>query len=352
MHIQPANKFAGLKTIAAGTGMMALLGVTYAVVFGDAHYHGIFVGAVAGLAIGLVLSIGEVYFFQTRGQRLRFSVLLGLRTLFYVVVISGVVIVVVATHQAYMDSTSLVTALASSTFRRFLVGGDFLRVSFYALTTSLAINFVRQISRLLGPKVLLNYLTGRYHRPVEEDRIFMFLDIKSSTAIAERLGNKLYHSFLNDFFFDISAPIVETKGRIYQYVGDEVVVTWTEQEGLQDANCIACFFRVAATLHMHADLYERKYGFFPGFKAGYHFGPVIAGEIGDAKKDIVFHGDTVNTAARIRSECSRLGKDLLFSGDLRGKLADVRGLIPESVGKIRLKGKQEEIELFTFREAA
>ena len=88
MHIQPANKFAGLKTIAAGTGMMALLGVTYAVVFGDAHYHGIFVGAVAGLAIGLVLSIGEVYFFQTRGQRLRFSVLLGLRTLFYVVVIS------------------------------------------------------------------------------------------------------------------------------------------------------------------------------------------------------------------------------------------------------------------------
>jgi adenylate cyclase len=352
MQIQQVNKYLRLKTIVIGTGVMAGLGVTYAVVFGDAHYHAIIQGAVAGLVIGLVVSIGEVYFFQTRGQRLRFSMLLGLRTLFYVVVISGIVVIVIALHQAYMESTSLTEALTSETFHTFLVSGEFLRIFFYALTTSLAINFVRQISRLLGPKVLLNYLTGRYHRPVEEARIFMFLDIKSSTAIAERLGNKLYHSFLNDFFFDISSPIVESRGRIYQYVGDEVVVTWTEEEGLREANCIACFFRVAATLHMHADLYERKYGFIPGFKAGYHFGHVIAGEIGDVKKDIVFHGDTVNTAARIRSECSRLGKDLLFSGDLRGKLADISGLIPESVGKIRLRGKQEEIELFTLREAA
>ncbi|MDH3253040.1 MAG: adenylate/guanylate cyclase domain-containing protein, partial [Ignavibacteria bacterium] len=272
--------------------------------------------------------------------------------LFYVVVISGIVVIVVASHQAYMDSITLAEALATERFRSFLIAGEFLRAFVYALTTSLAINFVRQISRLLGPNVLLNYLTGRYHRPVEEARIFMFLDIKSSTAIAERLGNKLYHYFLNDFFFDLSSPILESRGRIYQYVGDEVVVTWREDEGLQDANCIACFFRIAAMLHMHSDRYEKKYGLVPGFKAGYHVGPVIAGEIGDAKKDIVFHGDTVNTAARIRSECTRLGRDLLFSGDLRRRLTGMDGLIPESVGKIRLRGKQEEIELFTLEEAA
>jgi hypothetical protein len=40
----------------------------------------------------------------------------------------------------------------------------------------------------LGQSVLFNYPTGKYHRSVEEDRIFMFLDMKSSTAFAESLA--------------------------------------------------------------------------------------------------------------------------------------------------------------------
>ena len=99
-------------------------------------------------------------------------------------------------------------------------------------------------------------------------------------------------------------------------------------------------------------MYRKKYGFIPGFKAGYHYGPVIAGEIGDVKKEIVFHGDTVNTAARIRSECTRLRKDLLLSGDLLSRIAIDDILTPEMIGKIKLRGKEEEVELFTIAEAA
>jgi adenylate cyclase len=41
---------------------------------------------------------------------------------------------------------------------------------------------------MIGPGTLVNLLLGRYHRPVAEDRIFMFLDLNDSTAIAPLRG--------------------------------------------------------------------------------------------------------------------------------------------------------------------
>ena len=41
-----------------------------------------------------------------------------------------------------------------------------------------------------GPGVLMKFLEGQYFHPKSEDRIFMFLDLKGSTSIAERLGEK------------------------------------------------------------------------------------------------------------------------------------------------------------------
>ena len=60
--------------------------------------------------------------------------------------------------------------------------------------------FFRQLDRILGPGVLLSYLLGRYHRPHRESRIFMFLDLKSSTSLAEELGHEAYLGLINEFF--------------------------------------------------------------------------------------------------------------------------------------------------------
>jgi adenylate cyclase len=54
----------------------------------------------------------------------------------------------------------------------------------------------------------------------------MFVDLLSSTTIAEALGNEKYHNLLHDFYADITNPIIYNKGEIYQYVGDEVIVSW------------------------------------------------------------------------------------------------------------------------------
>ena len=57
----------------------------------------------------------------------------------------------------------------------------------------------------------------------------MFIDLKDSTPIAEKLGHKDYFRFIRDFIYFISIALIEYNGRIYQYVGDEIVVSWPYQ---------------------------------------------------------------------------------------------------------------------------
>ena len=74
----------------------------------------------------------------------------------------------------------------------------------------------------------------------------MFLDMKSSTTIAESLGHVKYFEMLKEYYSDLSDPIIKYSGEIYQYVGDEIVVSWKLKNGLQNNNCIQCFFAMKA----------------------------------------------------------------------------------------------------------
>lgn len=318
---------------------------------GTPEWHPHLNGVLIGLFLGLTLAVGELYVFQTRLRRLRFSLFIVVQTLYYLIAVNVFVIGIIMLHFVVFHGSSLARAFELMNFQNF-IRKELYTVNIYALVMLFLIAFVRQVNRMLGQNALLNFITGKYHHPVEENRVFMFLDLKTSTSIAEHLGHKRYHQFLNDFFYDITPAIVESKGEIYQYVGDEVVVTWTKERGLRDANCINCYFRIAAAIAKVSDKYESKFGFVPTFKAGFHYGAVITGLIGDIKRDIVFHGDTVNTASRIRSECTVVNRDLLLSQHLLERLSISSYLTPESMGKIRLRGKEEEIELFGIKEAA
>ena len=125
---------------------------------------------------------------------------------------------------------------------------------------------LQQISSLHGPGQLFNLVRGKYHRPQEVDRIFMFIDVKSSTTIAEELGNLRYSQFIQDFFLDLTDGIVLTKAEVYQYVGDEVVLTWPLPVGLRKAQCVRCFFLLQRSLEARKDSYLRQYGYYPASK--------------------------------------------------------------------------------------
>lgn len=182
----------------------------------------------------------------------------------------------------------------------------------------------------------------------EVTRIFMFLDIKSSTAIAEDLGHIKYFELLNDFFRDIATPISANKGQIYQYVGDEVVITWNLEAGLENNHCVNCFFDIYETIEELKDHYLNKYQLTPTFKAGLHYGKVSTGTVGTLKKEIIYTGDVLNTASRIENLCNQYDVSLLLSEDLLTRLRVADHFAPQRIGEINLRGRNANITLYTL----
>jgi adenylate cyclase len=209
--------------------------------------------------------------------------------------------------------------------------------------------FYTEVSENLGQSVLNNFFTGKYHTPMVEERIFMFLDMKSSTTIAENLGHVIYFEMLKEYYSDLSNSIIEYSGEIYQYVGDEIVVSWKLKNGLQNNNCIQCFFAIKAAIKQQGKKYNEKFGLLPEFKAGFHLGKVTTGEIGVIKKDIIFTGDVLNTTARIQGLCNTYKVDLLISGHLMKNLHLHAQFQIKALGENELRGRDEKIELFTIQ---
>jgi len=201
----------------------------------------------------------------------------------------------------------------------------------------------------MGRHVLWRFLLGKYIRPIEEERIFMFLDLKSSTTIAENIGHKKFYAFLNSFYHEISEPVLITKAEIYQYVGDEVVFTWKINDGITEANCIRIFFMIKDNIIKKRDWYLREYGTIPKFKAGLHFGRVMIGQIGEIKREIVYNGDVLNTTSRIQNLCNDYNQELLISRSLLIQLKIPDQYVQEYQGKVSIRGKKEEINLYAIK---
>ncbi len=203
-----------------------------------------------------------------------------------------------------------------------------------------------------GPGVFVDFLMGKYFHPRREERIFMFLDLRGSTAIAEKLGERQYFNFLKEVYKDITPSILNTQGEIYQYVGDEVVISWTAKTAMSNNNAVRCFFDIQSSLLEKRETFRKKYNdTWPEFKAGLHKGPVMAGEIGIIKRDIAYSGDALNTTARIQSKCNELGVNILISKYLLDFLMPmVNNFQPTAMGEFPLRGKQSAVLLYTLNQ--
>lgn len=205
-----------------------------------------------------------------------------------------------------------------------------------------------QFNTKFGEGNMWNLVRGKYQTPREEQRIFMFVDLNSSTAIAEKLGDAKYHQLLKEFFADITNPILDNKGEIYQYVGDEVVIAWKYGDGIPYNRCINCFFDMKKAIQQFSKKYMEKYELVPGFKAGIHCGKVVAGEVGIIKRDITFSGDVLNTTSRIQGKCKEFNAEIIASDDLINALPLSGKYSIQFLGSIKLRGKEKDVELSTL----
>lgn len=221
---------------------------------------------------------------------------------------------------------------------------------FWGIACMLAL-FILQINEKFGQGVLTNFLLGKYHRPKEDKRIFMFMDLKSSTTYAEKLGHIKYSQLIQDCFFDLTEIVLNYDAKIYQYVGDEVVLSWDVDKGVNHQNCLKTFFDYEKLLQSKSAYYKNKYGVVPEFKAGLNLGAVTVAEVGEIKKELAYHGDVLNTAARIQGRCNDYQKKLLVSEDIKSHFEKQPSYGFEFLGDVILKGKEESVNIYAVNAA-
>jgi adenylate cyclase len=302
--------------------------------------------SIAVTLVGLLVGLIELVVLERKFRNYPFAHKVTYKFLIYL----GFMLIIMAIF--FPVATSIETGKAlSDPYVLNRTGNFFLSLTFVNTLVQLSFHLILSllyaaISENLGHNVLVNFFTGKYHVPQQEQRIFMFLDMKSSTTIAEKLGHVKYFSLLQAYYEMMSDPIIVHRGEVYQYIGDEVVITWKADEGLYKNNCIACFEGIKASLARRRGQFLTAYGVVPDFKAGLHIGEVTTGQIGALKKEIVYTGDVLNTTARIQGQCNTHHTDLIISEALRSRLPEPIRLPTTSIGRLSLRGKNETVPLY------
>jgi adenylate cyclase len=214
------------------------------------------------------------------------------------------------------------------------------------------LNLLRQASKVIGERTFRDIALGRFHRPRTEERFFLFVDIVGSTPLAERLGPEAVHGFLDRVFQVASDPIDDHGGEVYQYVGDEIVITWTVSEGRTTGRVLACYFAIDLALKEAAPDFDREFGAVPRLRAALHAGPVTAGEVGGSRRAIVFHGDAMNTASRIENATRDLQRPFLVSEDALIHIEDKAAYVLIDLGPQQLRGRATPVRVYAVELAA
>jgi adenylate cyclase len=308
------------------------------------HVELLLLGVLFGGLIGGINRITDT----PRLRRLRVGQLVLFRTALYLVSVAVVVGVVLLIFVTLIFSWEQLNALLQEMTPRYT-----LSIIVYLVLVVGMINFMLEIERVIGPENLWKLFTGRYHRPRYEDRVFLFMDMKGSTTAAEDLGHRRYSELLQECYRDLTRVVMRYEAAIYQYVGDEVVLSWpcaspeeTERRSVQ------AFFAYRKTLEEKRKAYIDRFGIAPEFRGGIDAGTVTAIEVGDVRRAIVFHGDVLNTAARLLDLCKTREEELVVSNAIGRAVGENDGIRASWHGKVPLRGKRKRVEAYSLQPAA
>ncbi|MES2892721.1 MAG: adenylate/guanylate cyclase domain-containing protein [Bacteroidota bacterium] len=233
----------------------------------------------------------------------------------------------------------------------FLRSEIFLSMFLYLLLFSFFLNLVKVVTEYLGPQAMWGALVGRYNQPKEEDRTFIFIDLTSSTTLAEKMGHVKYSQFIDQCFQLLTRFIYDYDASLYQFVGDEAVLTWYSQTAKKKLAPVRLYYAFEAALKSQREMFIERFGEVPHFKAAVHAGVVTVTEIRSTKTDIVYHGDVLNTTARIMGQCSPLKKDLLVSDVIAEWMQDHQDFDVLLSDSLQLRGKVDETIIYEVKQS-
>lgn len=302
----------------------------------------------AGFLIGLLTGLSELYFFPRFFRNKSFLKLIVVKLFVYSASISVISIFTMYFYQRISHQKDFLDAV-SSTVEMFIYI-SFYRLFLMGILLSLGINFIIIMKNKMGYKSFIPFIFGRYHKPREENRIFLFIDMTSSTRTAELLGHVKYSNLIQDCFRDLSTQVIRYNGGIYQFVGDEAVISWKTKWKNSYLDSIYLFFAFQEVLIKNASIYQKKYGLTPEFKGSINAGKVMVAEVGEkVKSEIAFHGDVLNTASRMLELCAIYKKDLVVSENIVDNINIHNSELEiEFIANIQLRGKDKSKKVFSI----
>ncbi|UAB85153.1 adenylate/guanylate cyclase domain-containing protein [Zunongwangia sp. SCSIO 43204] len=300
-------------------------------------------GALLGLALGIIDHFLKNYMFRNRS--LGFNILVG--GVLYFTVLTSIIFLLRYIVIEFISGTFL----NQYTEHIIRMNWEYYNVIIlsYTLFMTLVLSFINQMTNKFGPGLILPFLLGKFRYPAEENRLFMFLDLKDSTQLAEKLGHLRYSAFIQESFMDINQMVKKYNAQIYQYVGDEIVVSWPLR-CFDSSLAIEFFYAVHKRFQHKKEHYLRAYDHVPIFKAGAHQGLVTAVEVGDIKREIAYHGDTLNVASRIEGLCKTYDKLILISGKVNENPKIAENFIVKPLGPQKLEGREVSVDVFCVAE--
>ncbi len=305
--------------------------------FGLSVVLSLIVGPVFGAISGFIRMYSSEYFVK----RISILELMGIRLLMSILFLSALIVVSYFVLDLFMDHQQSLFA--------FMFNISSFPIYFYVIVVDFGMSVLSHISQLLGEDKLWEILSAKYYRPKKENRLFMFLDLKNSTQLAEKLGHIKYSRLIQECFNDV-AVMSKYEAEIYQYVGDEAVMTWPENVKNRCKKSIEAFFGFRERIQKRAEYYQKEFELIPEFRAGVHLGEVVVTEVGKYKKEIAFHGDPINTAARILDAAKKENHDLFISMDAMNEIepAILKGYEIQNKGSFDLKGKSKHMALLSI----
>lgn len=316
---------------------------------GDISWETTLFAVQLALFMGLSHGIYDVLVQQDEMDHRPAHMALLIRSAFYISCIFANITLCVLLWSA--NSHTLITESTMGQLMEAFKSSKIQTLAIYLFLMGHLITFVRSVHKKFGTRVFVNTLLGKYQDPVEEDLIFMFIDLRRSTAIAEELGHVTYSNFMKDYYRLLSNCCEENHGEIYQIAGDGAFLTWKTSACKNVAHPINCFFDFSVCLGKTKHRFMKKYGIAPSFKVGAHCGKVIATEVGNFGSEMAYHGDVLNTTSRIQSLCAKLGQEFLISEELFEILPKPfdHGYLVKKEGFFELRGKKKEILIFSLQ---
>ena len=195
-------------------------------------------------------------------------------------------------------------------------------------------------AKYLSPQMLERLTAEGFQMRVGGEKVeaaMMFTDLENFTNMCERVGDpERIVGTLNDYFERTTSHIFDHDGVVIKFIGDAIFAVWGAPIREPDAALKAA--RAAWKLFQSDKLVVD--GVTLRTRIGVHFGEVVAGNIGSARRvDYTLIGDAVNLSARLESLNKTLGTNILISDEVQQRLGgEFRTRL---VGRFKVKGRRE-----------